>query len=41
MNFDQVALERALDREDGLDEKRVGVFEVDVHETHHGDSHQL
>ena len=25
----------------GLDEERVGVFEVEMHESHHGNSHQL
>jgi len=41
VDLDEVALERALERDDGLDEERVGVLEVDVHDGHHADTHQL
>jgi hypothetical protein len=41
MNLDEVALESALEWDDGLDEKRVGVLEVDVHDRHHADTHEL
>lgn len=41
VNFDQVTFQRTLDRKDGLDEERVGIFQVDMHEAHHGNSHQL
>lgn len=35
VDLDHVALERALDRGDGLHEERVGVLHVQVHEAHH------
>lgn len=41
VDLDQVALESAFERDDGLDEEWVGVLEVDVHDTHHAESHQL
>jgi hypothetical protein len=41
VDLDEVALERALEGDDGLDQKRVGVLEVDVHDGHHADTHQL
>jgi hypothetical protein len=41
MNFDKVALESALERDDGLNKKRVRVLEIDVHNSHHADTHQL
>lgn len=41
MNLDEVALERALEGDDGLDEERVGVVEVQVHDAHHADAHEL
>lgn len=41
MDLDHVALEGALEGDDALDEKRVGVLEVDVHESHHGNTHGL
>lgn len=41
MHFRQVALERRLDGDDALDEQRVGVLEVEVHDGHHADAHQL
>lgn len=41
MDLDEVALKGALDGEDALDHERVGVLHVDVHESHHGDSHEL
>lgn len=41
VNLDQVALESALEWDDGLDEKRVRVLEVEVHDGHHANTHQL
>lgn len=41
VDLDQVALESALERDDGLDEERVGVLEVEVHKAHHADAHEL
>jgi hypothetical protein len=41
VNLDQVALEGALEGDDGLDEERVGVLEVKVHDGHHADTHDL
>lgn len=41
MNLDQVRLERALERDDRLDQERVGVLEVQVHHAHHANAHQL
>ena len=41
VNLDQVALESALERDDTLDEQRVGVLEVEVHHTHHAHAHEL
>jgi hypothetical protein len=41
VDLDEVALESALERNDGLDEERVGVLEVDVHDGHHANTHQL
>lgn len=41
VDLDQVALEGALERDDALDEERVGVLEVEVHDAHHADAHQL
>lgn len=41
MDLDQVGLERAFDGEDRLDQKRVGVLEVQVHDGHHADAHEL
>ncbi|KAI3487496.1 hypothetical protein L1887_48600 [Cichorium endivia] len=35
-----VGLERVLEREDGLDDERVGVAEVEVHEADHGAAHE-
>lgn len=39
MNLGQVALESGLDGQDRLDEERVGVLHVEVHEGHDGDTH--
>ena len=41
MDLDEVALEGTLERDDGLDEQRVGVLEVEVHDGHHADAHEL
>jgi len=41
MNFKQIPLERAFQRDDALDQQRVRVLEVQVHDAHHADSHQL
>jgi hypothetical protein len=41
VNLDQVGLESALERNNGLDQERVGVLEVEVHESHHADTHEL
>lgn len=41
MNLDEVGLKGTLERNDGLDKERVGVLEVQVHNTHHADTHQL
>lgn len=41
VDLDQVGLDGALDGDDGLDEQRVGVLHVQVHEAHHGNAHQL
>lgn len=41
VDLDQVALEQSLDRQDGLNQQRVGVLEVQVHKAHHGDTHKL
>lgn len=41
VNLDEVALESALEGDDGLDEEGVGVVEVKVHDAHHADAHEL
>jgi hypothetical protein len=41
VDLDEVALERALEGDDRLDEERVGVVEVQVHNAHHADAHEL
>lgn len=41
VHLDKVALEGALEGDDGLDEERVGVVEVQVHDAHHADAHKL
>lgn len=41
VDLDQVGLEGTLEGDDGLDQERVGVFEVDVHESHHAHAHKL
>jgi hypothetical protein len=41
VDLDEVALERALEGDDRLDEEGVGVVEVQVHDTHHADTHEL
>ena len=41
MDLHQVALKGSLHGDDALDEKWVGVFEVEVHDCHHADTHEL
>jgi hypothetical protein len=41
VNLDQVTLEGTLEGDDGLDEERVGVLEVEMHDTHHANTHKL
>ena len=41
VDLDEVALEGALEGDDGLDQERVGVLEVQVHDAHHADAHEL
>jgi hypothetical protein len=41
VDLDKVTLESALERDDGLYEQRVRVLEVNVHDSHHADAHQL
>ena len=41
VNLDEVAFESTLEGDDGLDEKRVGVLHVQVHDSHHTDTHHL
>jgi len=41
VDFDEVGLEHALQRDDALDQQRVGVLEVQVHDAHHADAHEL
>lgn len=41
VDLDQVTLERALEWNNGLDQQWVGILHVQVHEGHHGNSHQL
>lgn len=41
MNFDEVALEEGLNGDDALNQERVGVLHVKMHEGHHGDTHKL
>lgn len=41
VDLDEVALEGALEGNDGLDQERVGVVEVEVHDAHHADTHEL
>jgi hypothetical protein len=41
VDLDEVRLQRALDGEDRLDQEGVGVLEVQVHDTHHADAHEL
>jgi hypothetical protein len=41
VDLDLVALECALERDDRLDQEGVGVLEVQVHDSHHCNSHQL
>jgi hypothetical protein len=41
VDLNQVALECALQRDQGLDDERVGVLHVQVHEGHHSYTHQL
>lgn len=38
VDLDNVLLDGRLDGHDGLQQQRVGVLHVDVHEAHHGDS---
>jgi len=41
MDLDEVTLESALERDNGLDEQRIGVLEINVHHTHHANAHEL
>jgi len=41
MNLGQVRLKNTLQWNDALDEQGICVFEIQVHDTHHGDSHEL
>ena len=41
VDFDEVGLEHALQRDDALDEQRVRVLEVQVHDAHHANAHEL
>jgi hypothetical protein len=41
VDLGHVVLEGALEGDDALDEEGVGVVEVEVHDAHHGDTHQL
>lgn len=41
VHLDKVALKGALEGDDRLDEKRVGVLEVEVHDGHHANTHNL
>ena len=41
VDLDKVTLKSALEGNDGLDEKRVGVVEVQVHDAHHAHAHEL
>jgi hypothetical protein len=41
VDLDEVALKSAFEGDDRLDEERVGVVEVQVHDTHHADTHEL
>lgn len=41
VDLDLVTLEYALERDDGLDQEWVGVLEVQVHDAHHSNAHEL
>ncbi len=41
MDLDLVGLECALQWDDGLDDERVGVLEVEMHHAHHAHAHEL
>jgi hypothetical protein len=41
VDLDKVAFESALDGDDRLDDEWVRVLEVDVHDAHHADAHEL
>lgn len=41
VDLGEVALEDTLEGDNALDDEGVGVFHVEVHEGHHGDTHQL
>jgi hypothetical protein len=41
VDLDEIALESALEWNNALDEERVRVLEVDVHDSHHADTHKL
>lgn len=41
VNLGDIALEHALQRDDRLNNERVGVLEVEVHECHHAYAHHL
>jgi len=41
VDLDQIGFDGALERDDRLDQQRVGVLHVQVHHTHHAYTHQL
>ena len=41
VHLDEVALESALEGDNRLDQEGVGVLEVDVHDAHHANAHEL
>lgn len=41
MDLNEATLQGALDGQDGLDDERVGVLEVEMHDAHHTDADHL
>lgn len=41
VDLNQIRFESALQRDDRLDQKRVGVLEVQMHDGHHANAHEL
>lgn len=41
VDLGEVGLESTLERDDALDEERIGVLEVEMHDAHHEDAHHL